>query len=51
MMKKEIKFTVKSVEDLKAQMRVWADENLPIEYIEDTKLASKMLKDIGIKVT
>jgi len=24
-MKKEIKFTVKSVEDLKAQMRVWAD--------------------------
>jgi|TARA_Y100000389_G_scaffold197203_1_gene231350 hypothetical protein len=50
MMKKQIKFNIKSVEDLHKQMNEWVDANLPIEEINNTNLAATMLKSIGIKV-
>jgi hypothetical protein len=50
MMKKQIKFNIKSVEDLHKQMNEWVDANLPVEEIDNTNLATTMLKNIGIKV-
>ena len=51
MMRKQIKFNIKSVEDLHKQMNEWVDANLPVEEIDNTNLAATMLRNIGIKVS